>query len=120
MLNPFKLIKAWFIISDIEKQAVKEIKVNNQVKPGWKTTEFWLTALTQVPTILGLFLGASNPITIGVGAAAVIAYTLGRNWTKSNAGAVALAAVKAAADAATALPPVSMAVPSAAPAAPVS
>ena len=69
-----------------------------QAKPGWKTTEFWLTVATQIPVVLGIFLGASNPITIGVGAAATIAYTLGRAWSKSNGAQVALAALQAAAE----------------------
>ena len=78
--------------------------MDNSSKPGWKTTEFWLTILTQVPTVLGLIMGASNPVTIGIGAAATIAYTLCRGWNKANGQSVALAALKAGAEAAQALP----------------
>ena len=75
-----------------------------EAKPGWKTTEFWMTIVAQVPVVLGIFIGVSNPITIGVGAAATIAYTLSRAWSKSNGATVTLAALQAAAEAAKALP----------------
>ena len=76
------------------------VTMDGTIKPGWKTTEFWLTILAQAPTVLGIFLGASNPITIGISAAATIAYTLGRSWNKGNA----LAVLQGAASAAQAIP----------------
>lgn len=91
------LLKLW----DLEKQAVKEIKMGNEIKPGWKTSEFWLSLLAQVPAIVGLFLGTSNPAVIAVGAAVNIAFILGRSHVKAKIGmAAAMAAVQAAADAA--------------------
>lgn len=101
-MNPLEAYKLWRIYRQTKEEATK---MNEQAnKPGWKTTEFWLTVLAQVPAVLGIFLGASNPITIGVGAACVVAYTLGRSFNKANASQVALAALKAAEEAAKALP----------------
>lgn len=105
MMNPLKLIKAWWILRGQYKGAKTEVKMENgEMKPGWKTTEFWLTLATQVPVVVGIFLGATNPITLGLGAAATIAYTLGRSWSKGNAASVAKAALEAAAEAAKKLP----------------
>lgn len=47
-----------------------------KVKPGWKTTEFWFAVFHQVPTILAIALGASNPVTLGLGAAMGVASAL--------------------------------------------
>lgn len=70
-------------------------------KPGWKTTEFWLTLLSNVPAVLAVFGVASNPIGMAVGAAATIGYAISRSSHKSAvAQAAALACVQAAADAA--------------------
>ena len=70
------------------------------IKAGFKTTEFWLTVLAQVPTVIGLFVGQTNPITVGIGAACVIAYNVLRSAQKTVvAKAAILAAVQAAAEA---------------------
>jgi hypothetical protein len=104
-MGPVDAVKLFFLVRRIQHDAVKEIIMENQAKPGWKTTEFWLTIATQVPVVVGVFIGASNPITLGLGAAATIAYTLSRAWSKSNGAAVALAALDAAAKKAQELPP---------------
>ena len=77
--------------------------MGSTVEPGWKTSEFWMHILAQVPTVLALFLGASNPITIAVAAAGTLAsgiYTVSRSGLKSDAlTAAASAAATAAASA---------------------
>jgi hypothetical protein len=103
-MGPLDMVKLWWTLRGDVKAARSEVTMDGATKPGWKTTEFWLTLATQVPMIVGIFLGATNPITIGLGAAATIAYTLGRSWSKGNAVAVAQAALAAAAEAAKALP----------------
>lgn len=104
MVNPISLFRAWLWLNEQEKLAVKEVIVDNQTKPGYKTTEFWMTLLMNVPAVLGLFIGASNPITLAIGGVATVAYTLSRAWSKGNATAVAMAALQAAADKAKELP----------------
>ena len=99
-MNILTALRAYTMLEDDMKKAKEEVNMEGLTKAGWKTSEFWLTILAQVPTLLGMFLGASNPITLGVGAAAIVAYTLGRSWSKANA----LAILQGAATAATALP----------------
>src|SRR3990167_5925867 len=104
MINPFKLFNIFMMLLKDKREAVKEVHMDGQVKPGWKTTEFWLTLVPQIPVIVGLFLGVNNPIVIALAAASSIAYTLGRNWTKGNAIKVATDALTAAAESAKSLP----------------
>lgn len=96
-MNVFEAVKVWLWFSKTQKKAKEEVIMEGQTKPGWKTTEFWLTVATQIPMIVGIFIGASNPITLGLSAAATVAYTLGRAWSKANAAQVALTALAAAA-----------------------
>lgn len=103
-MTPITAFRLYRIFSGDLSKAKQGVVMDQTTKPGWKTTEFWLTILTQIPTVLGLIMGASNPITIGIGAAATIAYTLCRAWNKSNAQAVAMAALQAGAKAAEDLP----------------
>jgi hypothetical protein len=73
--------------------------------PGWRTSEFWLHLVSLVPMALGVALGASNPVTIGVGAAATLGaavYTACRSNVKATGLAVAANAAQAAAAAITA------------------
>ena len=66
--------------------------------PGWRTSEFWLHILSLVPMGLGIAIGASNPITLGVGALATIGasvYTASRSGVKSSAVQVAASAAPA-------------------------
>lgn len=72
--------------------------------PGWKTSEFWLHIVSLVPMVLGVALGASNPVTLGVGAVATIGaavYTASRSGVKSSAAQVAASAAPAIAKAIT-------------------
>jgi hypothetical protein len=70
--------------------------MNNQtVTPGWKTSEFWLTLLHQIPTVLAIFLGASNPAVIAVGVVGGLVsaiYTANRSGVKIAAMGGALVA----------------------------
>lgn len=102
-MNIFKAWQLWGIFTSIEKDAVKETTMGSTVTPGWKTSEFWLHILAQVPTVLALFLGASNPITIAVAAAGTLAsgiYTFSRSGLKSDALTAAASAAATAAAAA--------------------
>lgn len=68
----------------------------NTVTPGWKTSEFWLTVVHQLPTLLAVLLGASNPVTIAIGAASALGasiYSASRSHVKATALEVAAAAV---------------------------
>lgn len=98
----FDKLKAYLMIWKLTSQATKEVEMNNISRPGWKTTEFWvLGVLPQVPTVVGLFLGSTNPITLAVGAACAIAYGILRTTNKTAvAKAVIMAGIQAGADAA--------------------
>jgi len=96
-------IRGFWMLWALEKKATSEVKMGNDVKAGWKTSEFWLAVLAQAPTIVGLFLGATNPITIGIGSAVAIGYIIARSNVKGKVGAVAVVAgLQAAAEAAKA------------------
>lgn len=102
--------KLWGIFTTLETEAKKETTMGTTVTPGWKTSEFWLHIIAQLPSVLAVFLGASSPIVIAVAAAGGLAssvYTFSRSGLKSDAlTAAASAAASAAADAlAKATPP---------------
>lgn len=61
-------------------------------KPGWKTTEFWLTLLTTVGGVAGELAGFL-PKGVGVIAATVsgVAYSISRGITKAGTGDVTVA-----------------------------
>lgn len=74
--------------------------MDTTVTPGWKTSEFWLHIVSQLPAVLGIFLGASNPIVLGVAAVGALAssvYTFSRSGLKSDAMAAAAASAASAA-----------------------
>lgn len=79
---------------------------NGTVTPGWKTSEFWLHILAQAPAVLGIFIGAANPVVIGVAAFANLGaavYTAMRSNVKiASIGATAAPAAVDAANAAAA------------------
>jgi len=60
------------------------------MKPGWKTTEFWVVAITGVLTFLRGFgtLPETFPHDAAVGfvtsGAALIAYVISRGWVKAQ------------------------------------
>lgn len=94
--------RAFLILGKMIDDAKKETKMGNEITPGYKTSEFWLHIVAQLPMVLGLFLGASNPVVIAVAAAGALAsavYTVSRSGLKKEAiASVAAAAATAAAD----------------------
>ena len=88
-MNLFDTIKAYFAI----KKAVNNIKEENNkmetqtgVKPGWKTSEFWMTMATNVIAVvgaLGKFIPAEASAVVMAIANAV--YSISRSITKVNA-----------------------------------
>lgn len=109
-MNILQAWKLWGVASELEKEAVKENKMGTTVTPGWKTSEFWLHIVAQLPAVLGMFLGASNPVVIAVAAVSALGsavYTVSRSNLKSDAlTSAAAAAASAAADAlAKSVPP---------------
>lgn len=56
-------------------------------KPGWKTTEFWLTVLSQIGTVVSAFQGSLSPKNAAIISAALTGiYGIVRAFTKSNVG----------------------------------
>lgn len=56
------------------------------MKPGYQTTEFWLTILANVLANFGPVAAAAGPKTAAViGAATVAVYTASRAYVKANA-----------------------------------
>lgn len=57
----------------------------NQVKPGYKTTEFWMSAFTTIGSLVATYQGIIPP-PWGIVAAAVctFGYTAARAFTKGN------------------------------------
>jgi len=53
----FERIKIFFKGRALLNEATKEVKMDNQVKPGWKTTEFWGKNLAQL-VALGAMVAA--------------------------------------------------------------
>ena len=41
-------------------------KMNGNVKPGYATTEFWLTVITNLITVIGALKGVINPETMAI------------------------------------------------------
>lgn len=53
----------------IKREAKKEVVMSEDakvVKPGWKTTEFWLTALAEIGTLIGALRGVIPAETAGI------------------------------------------------------
>lgn len=87
-MNWFTAIPTLWKEKNIIDGAIKEAKKMDGIKPGWKTSEFWLTLLgTTLPTLVG----AANGMIPAKWAAVVLAvssaaYGLIRAITKSGAG----------------------------------
>jgi hypothetical protein len=47
------------------KKALKEVQ-NMQVKSGWRSSEFWMTVLTNVSTLVGALNGVIDPKTAAI------------------------------------------------------
>ncbi len=59
--------------------------MGNEVKPGYRTTEFWMSLFTTVGSVVGQ-IGGLIPAPWGTIAAAVctFGYTIARSFTKAN------------------------------------
>ena len=56
------------------------------VKPGWKTTEFWVTLATSIGSVLSAIAGILPAKEAGVLAtASTVIYTIARAFTKNTA-----------------------------------
>ncbi len=56
------------------------------IKPGWKTTEFWVSTLTTVGMLLGTLVGVVPPQYTAIAAAfSAGAYAISRGLTKAGA-----------------------------------
>lgn len=56
------------------------------VKPGWKTSEFWLTVITNLVTVIGTLHGVISPNVAAIALASLNGvYGIIRAITKSNA-----------------------------------
>ena len=66
------------------KEDVKEATTMNGQKPGWKTTEFWLTVANQVAIVWGVVQGSVPPKYAVIGTAVgTCIYTILRTLAKS-------------------------------------
>ena len=81
--NAFKM---WQLLKQAAKDAKQEVKIMDEVKPGWKTTEFWVTTLASVMTLIQSMQG-TIPHPWGEVAVAVMtaAYSIARAISKKPA-----------------------------------
>lgn len=56
-MNFIKWITIFFKVKSPVENAIKEARKMNGNKPGWKTTEFWLTILTNLGSVVGALSG---------------------------------------------------------------
>jgi hypothetical protein len=86
-MNLIDKIKAFFVI----KKAIENIKEENkkmetQIKPGWKTTEFWATMATNVIAVVGALSKFISPdVSAIVIAIANAIYSISRGMAKKPA-----------------------------------
>lgn len=70
-MNILSEIKALFTVKDFVQDTVKEAKRMDGVKPGYKTTEFWLTVLTNLIALVGALKGVIPDQTATIVVAAI-------------------------------------------------
>ena len=80
----FGKIKALFKARRLAKEAAKEVTVDGQKKPGYKTTEFWLTLLANLPMIACTLKGQESLPCIVAGVLATISYHWQRGTLKGT------------------------------------
>jgi len=79
-MNIFSEVKALFTVKTTGEAIIKEITM----KPGWKTTEFWLNLATQAATLFAAvkgFIPANIASMISIAGIAV--YTVARTILKA-------------------------------------
>lgn len=82
----FADLKALWNLKSFWGKIKEEYKMDSTIKPGWKTTEFWLSLLSQGVTLIGALKGII-PADKAAMIMAVISgiYGIVRAVTKSNA-----------------------------------
>ena len=78
--------RTYQLLKKLEEKATEEIKMNEQVKSGWQTTQFWVTILANAPALAGLIAGHDSQAAIIVATLVncvyVIARTLHYKWAQ--------------------------------------
>lgn len=83
-MNIFQKIKIALLLKSFEENVEKEAFTMNGVKPGWKTSEFWLNVMVQAGTIWGSVQGFVPPKYAAiVSAVGTAVYTIVRTLAKS-------------------------------------
>lgn len=83
-MNLLQKLKLLFQINNFVKKDLKEATTMGGTKPGWKTTEFWLTVANQIAIIWGSVQGYVPPKYAVIGTAVgTCIYTVLRTLAKS-------------------------------------
>jgi hypothetical protein len=83
-MNIFSKLKLLWKVKEPAEHIIEEV---SNVKAGWKTSEFWLTILSNLITIAGALQGVIDPKTAAVVLAALNGvYTTVRGIVKAKAG----------------------------------
>jgi hypothetical protein len=78
--------KVWRFFKEAVKDAKKETKTMNEIKAGWKTSEFWLTVFTSAGTLVGQIQGViPEPWGAVIAAVCTMGYTIARAFVKKDA-----------------------------------
>lgn len=87
-MNVLKKIKAGLAISRAYDNIEEAYKMN-PIKPGWKTTEFWMTVAANAITLIGALKGIipEQYATTAVAVSTAV-YTICRTWHKNPAAPV--------------------------------
>lgn len=107
-MNIFQEIKALWATKGTVEEIIKEAKMDSASgKPGWQTTEFWLSLATQAGVLWGAVQGFVPPkiaaiVTIVGSAVYTVARTIAKSVSDIQAARVAAPAAGAVAETATA------------------
>ena len=83
IVNIIQKVKLLFQVKGYVEEDLKGAKAMNGTKPGWKTTEFWLTVANQVAMVWGSVSGFVPPkYAIIASAVGTCAYTILRTLAK--------------------------------------
>ena len=81
----FEKLRALFKIVGLIRQATGETKMGTEVKPGYKTTEFWLSLLANLPPMACMLTGKDSLPCMLAGALTAIVYIVQRGLLKQKA-----------------------------------
>ncbi len=69
-MNLLQKIRLYFTLKksfdELKKEAKKEVVMNGETKPGYKTTEFWMTVCTNIVSIVGMLKDVIPPQTAAI------------------------------------------------------